>query len=165
MHCSRPARKVTGRVVHPHRFDLAELFFYRCSDCDAHVGCHKRGGRPLGRPANAELRKQRSIAHNAFDPLWKKAVYDPAYSGSVKDNAAVRTITGSARSRCYAFLAHQLKLSKDECHIGLFNLEQCRHATAISRKVTYSQIRAWHKKKFPRPEPAEGPFDVLKELK
>jgi len=167
MHCPQKARKVTGRVIYPHRADLQDGIYWYCNNCEAYVGSHKSNGRPLGRPANAALRKERQIAHSAFDPLWKKAVFDPAYAGSVRDNLAVRTITQSARHRCYDFLAYQLKLTKDECHIGMFDAGQCRHAAAISRKVNYGQIREWHKRRFPKtPQRAkEGPFDELKKLK
>ena len=61
---------------------------------------------PLGRLANAELRRAKSAAHAAFDPLWK--------SKRMK------------RRDAYGWLARELGISRDNCHIGMFDIAACR---------------------------------------
>ena len=77
-YCQKPAQMVNGRAIYPHRTDLFRLVFWQCAPCDAYVGCHLPAPRglgdgtvPLGRLANAELRRARQQDHAAFDPLWR----------------------------------------------------------------------------------------------
>lgn len=115
-YCHRDAMLVTGNVIYPHRPDLYALKFWQCEPCDAYVGCHKAGKgqgdgtKPLGRLANAELRRAKSDAHAAFDPLWK--------SRRMK------------RREAYAWLAAQLGISVNNCHIGMFDVDGCRAVVA-----------------------------------
>ena len=106
-YCNRDAQQATGADIYPHRPDLAHKKFYRCSPCGAYVGCHK-DGRPLGRLANADLRRAKQLTHAKFDPLWK--------SGQM------------SRSAAYRWLADQLGIPGDECHIGMFDIDRCRAA-------------------------------------
>ena len=85
---------------------------WECSPCKAWVGCHKGGRAPLGRLANAELRKMKMAAHAAFDPIWKERI---------------RT-----RTQAYAMLAHTLGISASSCHIGMFDAEQCKKVVTLS---------------------------------
>lgn len=83
-YCGVRSKLVTGKDLYPHRPDLYSLNFYQCTPCDAHVGCHKGTPNPLGRLANAELRKMKSAAHAVFDPIWKsrydcKKQLNPSY--------------------------------------------------------------------------------------
>lgn len=87
---------------------------YRCDPCDAQVGVHKHNNSPLGGLANAELRIARAKAHSYLDPLWRYKVKKEAVSAS------------NARKSAYQWLADQMKLKVDDCHIGEFNLEQCQ---------------------------------------
>jgi hypothetical protein len=119
-YCDRPAALVTGAAIYPHRPDLFGLKFWQCAPCDAYVGCHKAGAHvdgvisdgtlPLGRLANAALRKAKSAAHAAFDPLWK--------SRSMK------------RGEAYRWLARELGISSANCHIGMFDIDACRAVVA-----------------------------------
>lgn|SRR4030065_715298 len=113
-YCWKPAALVTGDVVYPHRPDLGEKNFYMCYPCSAYVGCHPGTTKPLGRLANAELRKAKQAAHSAFDPLWKK-------SGKQKRKAA------------YTWLASQLDIHVNDCHIGMFDVEMCRRVVEACR--------------------------------
>jgi hypothetical protein len=97
---------VKGDWLHPHRPDLSRLNFYWCKDCDAYVGCHKGTEKPLGKLANKELRQWRMKAHNAFDPFWKHGNMD--------------------RSEAYLWLANELGIDVKKCHIGMFDIEQCK---------------------------------------
>jgi hypothetical protein len=64
--------------------------------------------------ANAELRAAKSAAHAAFDPLWKS-------HGN----------KGAARARAYRWLAQEMKMRPENCHIGMFDLDQCRAVVAL----------------------------------
>ncbi|WP_019583818.1 zinc-finger-containing protein [Thioalkalivibrio sp. ALE16] len=113
-YCGGWSERVAGRDLYPHRADLFERTFYRCDPCDAHVGCHPGTGKPLGRLANAALRRAKSQAHAAFDPIWK--------------NGAM------SRSQAYSWLARQMALPKSECHIGDFDEGQCAAVVELCRR-------------------------------
>ena len=114
-YCRAEAPLVDGTVVYPHRPDLASLRFYRCTPCDAHVGCHKGTTTPLGRLANAELRKAKQRAHAAFDPLWK--------GGKRK----------LSRSAAYSWLAKAMQMMPADCHIGMMDVGQCQRVVEVCR--------------------------------
>lgn len=92
---------------------------YACTPCGAWVGCHPGTKTPLGRLANAELRKAKQAAHAAFDPLWKRKM--------AKENVG----KGFARNAGYAWLAEQLGIHKSECHIGMFDVAMCARVVAV----------------------------------
>lgn len=110
-YCSEPAALVTGAEVYPHRTDLSHKFFWQCAPCGAYVGTHKDSAdhAPLGRLANAELRHWKMAAHTAFDPLWR-----PYTHGGVR------------RKDAYAWLAEALEMEVRDCHIGMFDVAQCK---------------------------------------
>lgn len=117
-YCHRDAVLVKGTVIYPHRQDLYHRNFWHCAPCDAYVGTHKRnrkhgfdGTEPLGRLANAELRKAKIATHDAFDPLWA--------SGSM------------SRQDADAWLAEKLGISAANCHIGMFDVDTCRAVVAV----------------------------------
>ncbi len=113
---------------------------YACKPCDARIGTHP-DGRPLGRMADAQLRKAKSFVHARFDPLWKDAAH--LYSGDVRPSQ----VRGVARARAYQWLAAQMGIPTLECHVGMFSLEQCRAAYRIllDANMTDEKIRAWAK--------------------
>lgn len=55
----------------------------------------------------------RAAAHDAFDPIWQ--------SGKMTRTAA------------YAWLAEQMGVSFDDCHMEKFSAEQCRNVIEICR--------------------------------
>lgn len=102
--------------------DSAEVYngrsygmIYLCRPCDAYVGCHGngKGDSPKGRLANAELRRWKIAAHNAFDPLWKFVPFR------------------GRRSSAYAWLAEQMGLPKEKTHIGMFDVAECQQVIQI----------------------------------
>lgn len=119
-YCKNPAILVTGEVIYPHRSDLKNKKFWRCIPCKAYVGCHpiskhhKTDEVPLGRLANAELRKAKSLAHAAFDPKWRNG--------------------GFTRREAYGILADRLGIKKKDCHIGMFDVETCQRVVEISQE-------------------------------
>lgn len=87
-----------------------------CTGCGAYVGLHPFTAIPLGTVALAPLREARKAAKRAFNPLWR--------------NGAAMT-----RTEAYAWLAGELGLPVNECHIGWFEIDQCNAAiAAIQRK-------------------------------
>lgn len=136
-YCERQALPVTGAVLYPHRPDLARKRFYLCSPCNAYCGTHP-DGRPLGRPADATLRRARNHVHELFDPLWQKVA--EAYEG--EDNGKLR---GVARARAYRWLAERMGIEVPDCHVAMFDVYQCRQAYRILRddRPTAVSIRAW----------------------
>jgi zinc-finger-containing domain len=116
-YCHRPAALVTGEAIYPHRPDLASKKFWHCEPCGAWVGCHpphrkrkQAGTEPLGRLANAELRRAKQAAHAAFDPLWKS-----------------REMT---RTEAYAWLAGAIGVSVSNMHIGVLDVDGCNAVIA-----------------------------------
>ena len=117
-YCGRDAVLVNGLKVYPHRHDLAEQNFWICKPCDAYVGCHKptrynnfSKTEPLGRLANAQLRRAKSDAHKTFDQIWKTGC--------------------KTRTDAYVWLAAQLGICPDECHIGMFDVDMCNKVQAV----------------------------------
>jgi hypothetical protein len=148
-YCGQLARLVTGETIYPQRLDLAQKYFWQCVPCDAYVGTHAGTQRPLGTPANAELRRARTILHDRMlDPLWKLAPECGAYNYAQGDASARKQIQRSARLRVYAFLSHKLGLPIDETHTGMFTIELCRAAWTALKGATYVEIRDWYKQRL-----------------
>lgn len=86
---------------------------WECQPCRAWVGCHRDGAgphrRPLGTPADADDRDKRQRAHALFDPLWRRVMERDGVS------------QGVARSRAYRWLAEQLRVPPERCHIGMMH--------------------------------------------
>ena len=97
---------------------------WECPSCKASVGCHPGTKEPLGTFANRRLSDARMEVHKVFDVLWS---------------------TPEERTFAYEWLATVLRIPRDKCHIGMFDLELCRKAIAaclsnISR-TSYIKMR------------------------
>jgi len=86
-----------------------------CRPCRAYVGCHRGTTKPLGRLANAELRDWKKRVHAVFDPLWK--------------NGKMR------RGEAYRKLANMLKIKREYCHIGMFDVKMCERVVNRFRAI------------------------------
>jgi hypothetical protein len=82
--------------------------------CDAYVGCQKGTKKPLGRLANPELRFWKKQAHSVFDRIWK--------SGEM------------SRSDAYVWLSRTLSIHQDKCHIGMFDVEECKSVCRVVKE-------------------------------
>ena len=118
-YCNKPSRLVNGLLLYGRR-DLEKKFFYECAPCRAHVGCHPGSKNPLGRLADKALRDAKQETHAAFDPLWLRA-------------CAEGLSRKKARDAAYKWLTLALGIAREDCHIGMFDLELCRRATALCR--------------------------------
>jgi hypothetical protein len=96
------------------------------------VGCHKKGSTfsvspkrvsdgtvPLGRLANKQLRMFKSMAHSAFDPLWADKFFH-------------------SRFAAYQALSHYMRIPQDKCHIGEFDVDQCRMVCRAAKDMVNS---------------------------
>lgn len=86
--------------------------------CDSYVGCHPGTSEPLGRLADRKLREAKKRAHAAFDQLWRAKM---TFGVSKK----------TARTAAYNWLASQLGISVNECHIGHFDKANCDRVVEI----------------------------------
>jgi hypothetical protein len=110
-YCNKESKKVSGKKIYPYLPKLWHKTYYECSPCGTYVGCHPGTERPLGVPANKDLRTIRIRAHSVFDTLWQ--------SGKMK------------RGQAYCWLERELKLEPGDCHIGLFSFDQCVKAIEL----------------------------------
>jgi hypothetical protein len=107
--------------------------------CDSYVGVHKGTTTPLGRLANSELRMWKKKAHNIFDPLWKiKFEREKIKKSKYKKSWA--------RGSAYKWLAKQLGISVEECHIGMFDIDTCKKVVQIC-SVVMNKINEKRKQK------------------
>lgn len=95
---------------------------WECRPCKAWVGCHP-DGTPLGRLADAGLRQWKMRAHAAFDPLWKAKMRRDGCSQA------------KARGAGYKWLAEQMGMAREDCHIGMMGEGDCRRVVEICRAV------------------------------
>jgi hypothetical protein len=109
-YCNQEAELIDSIYIYRYR-SYGKMWI--CYRCDAHVGCHKGTDKPLGTLANAELKKARQLTHKEFDRLWKKKHF--------------------TRTESYKMLADFLGITKDKCHIGMFDIETCREVWLFSK--------------------------------
>lgn len=126
-YCKNTPVKTTGESIYPHRPDLYSKIFYQCLPCSAYVGCHPGTDRPMGAPANKELRKARNDAHFYFDMLWRPA--QPVY---LKDGQ--RSQTKFNRSKAYKWISEKLGY---QVHIGESDLETCHKIITLCKELVW----------------------------
>lgn len=102
-YCGRKASFVTSEKFYGRDYGTN---LYICRPCDARCGTHGRSDKPLGTMADAELRRYRMKAHRQFDSLWKDG--------------------DMTRTEAYAWMQDAMQMTKDEAHIALFDVDQCK---------------------------------------
>ena len=115
-YCKEKPKLVDSIEIYGTSYGMA----YYCKPCDALTNCHEGTTVALGRLANKELRYWKRVVHECFDPLWKKAVED----GRKKHEA---------RNAAYEWLAKKMNISIELCHVGMFDIEQCKLACEICK--------------------------------
>ncbi len=111
--CRNHARLAESQAVYPFAPQYWGRPIWLCR-CGAYVGCHPGTNKPLGNPAGKEARAARQDAHAAFDDLWRRKM--------VRDKCSKT----KARRAGYAWLADQLAIHPDKCHISMMNADQAR---------------------------------------
>lgn len=120
-YCLSDVELVAADVVYPNRPELADRKVWRCTNCDASVGCHRAGALvtlvggetvesdgslPMGSLANPDLRAARIETHRLFDAIWQP----PARM---------------SRSDAYSWMAKLLGIEKEEAHIAALSYDEC----------------------------------------
>lgn len=131
--CGKRAKLVTGKVAYPHRPGWKDKPFYLCA-CGAKVGCHPGGHIPLGLPCGPATAEARARLHDVFDPFWRAEV----------DRGRTRHL---ARNAAYKWLARELGIRPEACHIGMMNLETATRA----KEICYARRDAVANEAYPRP--------------
>lgn len=109
-YCGGATEYVDSSIVYRRSYGM----IYYCRPCHAWVGVHRGTNRPLGRLANAELRHWKKLAHAAFDPIWKNGIMQ--------------------RSTAYGWLSTQLGTPRDQTHIGMFDVAQCKQVIHVCKE-------------------------------
>lgn len=97
---------------------------WHCEPCGAYVGVHKGTEVPLGRLANGVLREYKKQAHAAFDVIWQHKI-----SRSMSKKVA--------RGETYNWLAEQMGMEPKDCHIGMFDENQCVEVIKICSQFKF----------------------------
>lgn len=108
-YCGRKAEFVDSSIIYGKSYGM----IYLCRQDVAYVGVHKGTTKPLGRLANAQLRFWKKQAHAAFDPLWQRGPFH------------------KHRNVAYDWLSQQMGIPREETHIGMFDIEQCKQVIRI----------------------------------
>jgi len=106
-YCQQPAPLVDNKIIYGRSFGKS----YYCQECGAWVGVHEGTVRPMGRMANAHLRRWKMKAHAAFDPIWQ--------------------LKSMQRSRAYLWLSKELGIERKDCHIGKFDADLCQLTVSV----------------------------------
>lgn len=125
--CSQAASLVGGDKIYPHRRDLYGKRFWRC-ECGAYVGCHPGTEVALGTPCGPLTKAARIDAHAALDPLWRRKM---ARDGVPKHEA---------RGAAYLWLAEQLGIAPEECHVGMMDADMARRVVEVCRPYSGAEL-------------------------
>lgn len=100
--------------LHPRTELLSGAYgrYVECASCGARAKA-TRDGTPDGELADADTRNARIDAHYYFDRLWK-----------------VGPLT---RLESYEWLARELSLQQQDCHIRLFDVATCLEVIALAK--------------------------------
>lgn len=102
-------------------------FIYLCPTCKAYVGANKETNEPLGRLSNEILRYWKKQAHEVFDVIAKTDLINKVWDEFIPKV--------SNRQKAYLWLSIQMNIDPKYCHIGMFNVEQCKQVIEISKKA------------------------------
>lgn len=104
--------------------------FYGCQNYPACKGTHGAhpSGEPLGIPADKATKRARIATHRIFDRLWQPQGSDPARMN---------------RAEAYEWMRKAMKLSRDEAHIGRFDIAKCERLQALVKKKFPGVQTAW----------------------
>ena len=105
-------------------------YIYLCPKCKAYVGADKETNRPLGRLSDEALRYWKKQAHGYFDIIAKTSFINEIWDEYIPEV--------SNRQKAYLWLSIQMDIETEYCHIGMFDIEQCKKVIEISKKALKS---------------------------
>ena len=99
---------------------------FLCRPCKAYVGTHKASGKALGRLADNELREAKKEAHFYFDQIAKTSLINKIWRKHIPKT--------NNRTKAYMWLSRQMGIEKDLCHIGMFDVDDCKKVVEICKR-------------------------------
>lgn len=102
----RKTKKFTTKSGQPKKFWSCSRF----PQCQGAHGAHP-DGTPLGRPGTKEEKAARRSAHAVFDALAHEKKW--------------------SKNDAYAWLAKELKMTREECHIANFGVDECAEVLRV----------------------------------
>ena len=146
IHCGELSRPALGAEIYPRSPDIADLRFFKCDECDAFIGTLKVSGKPLGLPANKELREIRKLTFDKIKPIYQNAWQHKSY-GKIdsSDQDARMSIQRSAKKRVYMSIAANMGIPYETCKVTHFGIDECREAYRLALRMDYGTVRAWYK--------------------
>lgn len=100
---------------------------YLCRPCNAWVGMHEGTNEAFGPVPTAKLRQLKMLAHRWFDQL--------AVEGLINEFYHVYMAGLSTRAKAYHWLASEMGIKPEFCHIGMFDVEQCKQVIPICQPI------------------------------
>lgn len=107
-------RLIEAKHLNPDLLPDQWILAYYCDNCKASVTTRKGTSIPLGFMARRGVRTLRQKAHSVFDKAWKEI--------------------NMPRSEAYRWLAREMGITENQCHIAMFNDHQCRDIIEICAK-------------------------------
>jgi len=124
-YCARRSELVDSVAVYGRSYGPIWL----CAHCEALVGCHKNSPdfAPLGRLADAGLRKLKTEVHALLDPYWRETK-----GGS----QAFR------RKAIYRLLGDELGIKPCRCHVGDMDDAMCERVLDLLHSARWRVLAA-----------------------
>lgn len=107
----RPA----SEIYHDAKSDRKLYVCHNYPACNTYVAAHPNTDKPMGVPANGDLRNLRIQAHRKFDLIWKNGIMP--------------------REEAYRWFADSFGLSLRDAHIGMCSEYRCRELIRLCNEV------------------------------
>lgn len=107
----RPA----SEIYHDAKSDRKLYVCHNYPACNTYVAAHPNTDKPMGVPANGDLRNLRIQAHRKFDLIWKNGIM--------------------TRGEAYRWFADSFGLSLRDAHIGMCSEYRCRELIRLCNEV------------------------------
>lgn len=107
----RPA----SEIYHDAKSDRKLYVCHNYPACNTYVAAHPNTDKPMGVPANGNLRNLRIQAHRKFDLIWKNGIM--------------------TREEAYRWFADSFGLSLRDAHIGMCSEYRCRELIRLCNEV------------------------------
>jgi len=120
-YCGRLTEFVDSKKVYGKSYGM----IYLCESCDAFTGVHEGTSKAHGRLGNKELREAKHKAHQYFDKIARTSLINKIWDKWIPNV--------SNRNKAYKWLAQQMGIDEEICHIGMMDVEQCMRVIEICK--------------------------------